>query len=66
MQLSNGNPGADDCSGTYSFHFSQAYMAQHFMTAGTQAYSQFWSRDTGFAYPDNCGLTDALHFTIGQ
>ena len=61
MQSSNGNSGVDDCSGVYAYHFSQFTMGQHFMAAGTQVCAQFWSRDTGFAYPDNCGLTDALH-----
>ena len=65
-QFSGGNTGPDDCSGAYSYHFTQAYMAAHFLTPGSNAYAQFWSRDPGFPNPDKIGLTDALHFVIGQ
>lgn len=66
IQWAGGNSGPDDCSGSYSFHFSQAYMALHFMSAGTETFAQYWSRDPAFTNPNNVGLTDALHFTIGQ
>jgi len=64
-QHSGGNAGPDDCSGSYSYHFSQAYMNQEFLAAGMHIYAQYWSRDPGFPAPDNIGLTDALHFVIG-
>ena len=63
IQPSGGNPPPDDCSGTYSFHFSQAYMAANGLAPGTSVYAQYWSRDPGFAPPQNIGLTDALSFT---
>jgi hypothetical protein len=61
---SGGNPPPNDCSGSYSFHFSQAYMASHLLSSGDTVYAQFWSRDPGFPAPDNIGLTDGLQFTI--
>ena len=64
-QISGGNPPPLDCSGTYSFHFSQAYMASKLIPAGTQLYAQYWSRDPGFAPPNNVGLTDGLEFVVG-
>ena len=64
-QDSGGNPPPPDCIGSYSFHFSQTYMAGKFITAGTQLYAQYWSRDPGFAPPNNVGLTDGLEFVVG-
>jgi hypothetical protein len=65
LQPSNGNPApANDCSGTYSFLFSQAYMSAHFLAPGSTVCAQYWSRDPGFVIPDNIGLTDALRFVI--
>jgi archaellum component FlaF (FlaF/FlaG flagellin family) len=54
----------NDCSGVYSFHFTQTYMARNFLGAGSEVFAQYWSRDPGFAPPDDVGLTDALHFVI--
>lgn len=55
---------SDVCTGTYSFHFSHAYLAQHGLAPGTSVHCQFWSRDPGFAVPNAIGLTDALAFTV--
>lgn len=63
-QLSGGTPTGNDCSGTYSYHFSQAYMLQHLLAGNTTVYAQYWSRDPGFGIPNNIGLTNALSFTI--
>jgi Tol biopolymer transport system component len=63
-QSSGGSPTGDDCTGTYAFHFTQAYMAQQHLGANTTVFAQYWSRDPGFAFPNNIGLTDALRFTI--
>jgi hypothetical protein len=57
-------PSASDCTGSYSFHFSHALMQSRGLTAGTQLYAQFLSRDPGFAPPRNVGLTDARSFTV--
>ena len=64
VQDSGGNAPPLDCSGAYSFHFSQAYMASKLIPAGTQLYAQYWSRDPGFAPPDNVGLTNGLGFVV--
>jgi hypothetical protein len=32
---------------------------------GTEVFTQFWSRDTGFAPPQNIGLTGGLQYTVG-
>jgi hypothetical protein len=63
-QGSGGSASGDDCTGTYAFHFTKAYMAQQQLGANTTVFVQYWSRDPGFAPPNNVGLTDALRFTI--
>jgi hypothetical protein len=64
VQNSGGNAGVSDCSGSYSFYFSQAYMSSHFLGSGSVVYCQFWSRDPGFPAPNSIGLTDGLSFAI--
>lgn len=64
VQNSGGNPPPTDCSGAYSCHFSQSYMAAHGMAAGLPFYAQYWSRDPGFTPPDNVGLTAGVQFTV--
>ncbi len=64
LVMSGGNPPPLDCSGFYSFHFSVAYMEQHGLTAGATVFAQYWSRDPGFAPPNDIGLSDALEFSI--
>jgi hypothetical protein len=49
---------------TYDFAISRSYMSSHGLTAGSTFYAQVISRDPGFPYPDNIGLTDALAVTI--
>ena len=64
-QQSGGNPPpASDCSGSYSFHFDQALMGTYALQVGEAVYAQYWSRDTGFAAPNNVGLTGGLQFQI--
>lgn len=58
-------PAWSGCGGRYGFHFSQAYLALHGCQPGTTIHAQFWSRDPGFAEPDNFGLTGGLSFTLG-
>jgi len=61
-QWSGGTAGT--CDGTYSTDFSQAYMNAQGLLAGDTVYAQYISRDNGFAFPDNLGLTNALVFVI--
>ncbi len=61
---SGGNTSISNCSGTYAFHFSQAYMVSKALSAGTLVYCQFWSRDPLLPPPNNIGLTDAIRFTV--
>ena len=63
-QNSGGSSSGDDCTGAYAYHFTQAYMAQQGLAANSTVFAQYWSRDPGFAPPNNVGLTDGLHFTI--
>lgn len=57
-------PPVQDCSGTYTFHLSHSYMLSHLLPPGTKLYAQYWSRDKGFAAPNDIGLTNALSFVI--
>ena len=61
-QVSGG--GADPCSGAYSYQFTTVELIFEGMVPGTTVYTQYWSRDTGFAPPNAVGLTDALAFTV--
>jgi hypothetical protein len=55
-----------NCTGWFDFHFSQALMQQWNLQPGVQIYAQYWSRDPGFSFPDNMGLTNALSFEIAK
>ena len=63
-QLANGASAATDCTGTYSFHLDQAWLADHAIAPGTPLWVQWVSRDGGFAAPGNVGLSDALSFSV--
>jgi len=52
------------CTGQYLFQFNAAYMNAQGLNAGQDVYAQYWSRDQGFAPPNNVGLTPGLHFQI--
>jgi len=60
----SGCPSCGACQGVYTFAFSHSYMASQSVHSGDTLYAQFWSRDPGFAPPNNYGLTDALKFTV--
>jgi hypothetical protein len=63
LQSSGGTP---PCGGTFSLDFNVyvASGADPQLVPGTAVDGQYWSRDPGFAPPDNTSLTDALHFVI--
>jgi hypothetical protein len=66
LQNSGGNPVGVDCSGTYHLDFG-AWIATGTdpgLIAGTTVEAQYYSRDNGFAVPNNIGLTNALEFTL--
>jgi hypothetical protein len=65
-QNSGGSASGADCTGQYAFDFN-AWIAIGFdpaLVPGAVVDAQYWSRDPGFAPPDNIGLTDALEFAI--
>jgi hypothetical protein len=64
IQDSGGLSTAIDCTGTYSFPMSSSYMTNHGLVAGTTVYAQYFSRDSGFAPPNDVGLTDGLQFVV--
>ena len=62
-QFSGGTTG---CTGTYATDFN-AYVAggvDPALVAGQQVNGQWWSRDTGFAPPNNTNLTNALELIL--
>lgn len=61
-QSAGGTLVGNDCTGTYAFHFSHAYMASKSILPGDQIFAQYWSRDT--ADPMGVGLTDAVAFEV--
>lgn len=64
VQSSGGSGGSGACGGAYSFAFDQAYMASKAVGAGAALYAQYWSRDPGFAPPNDVGLTDGVSFSV--
>jgi hypothetical protein len=63
LQTSGGTP---PCGGTFILDFN-AYIASGKdpqLIAGATVDGQYWSRDPGFAPPDNTSLTGGLHFVI--
>lgn len=66
IQNAGGNVGNPNCTGVYHLDFN-AWVASGVdpqLVAGTTVNCQFYSRDPGFAPPNNIGLTDALEFTL--
>lgn len=61
-QPSKGNPPPNDCSGTYGFHWSQAYSASVGVAAGDTINAQYWMRDP--ASPSTTGLSDGIEVTF--
>ena len=64
IQGAGGTAGVVDCSGSYTFHFTGAYMASKGLVPGSRVCAQFYSRDNGFASPNNIGLTGGIEFLV--
>ena len=64
VQGSGGTGGAPNCSGSYDFHATQAWLAQHGWQAGDELFAQYWSRDP--LHPDGTGigLSNALRCVL--
>jgi hypothetical protein len=63
LQNSGGTP---PCGGSFQMDFN-AYIASGKdpgLVAGQQVWVQTWSRDPGFAPPNNTSLSDAVTFTL--
>lgn len=59
-----GNPGADDCSGVYTFDFNARIQSgvDAQLSLGAQIFAQYWSRDPASSFTTN--RSDAISFTI--
>lgn len=61
---SGGNPPPNDCSGTYTQLFSQAYMASKGLQAGDTVYSETWMRDPNHPDGTAVGFSNGLQFIL--
>jgi hypothetical protein len=66
VQGSGGTPPPSDCSARFAFDFNVriASGVDPNLVPGAVVDCQYWSRDPGFAPPDNTSLTAGLEFTI--
>ena len=66
VQNSGGSGAGTDCTGSFSFDMGGYIATNPSLQSGVTAYAQYWSRDPGFAPPNNTGLTQGVMFFIGQ
>ena len=64
IQQSGGSSSGTDCTGSYAFDFTAAYMALKGLTSGDTVYAQWWSRDPGFVGAQAVSLSNAVEFDI--
>lgn len=66
VTLTGGTPGGNDCTGVMTRDFNAwiASGADPALIGGVEVWAQFYSRDPGFAPPNNVNLTEALDFVI--
>jgi len=64
VTASGGNPPPDDCSGSFSFHFSQADMTAKGLGAGSIVYGQWWYLDPHHPDGTGVGLSDGVQFEL--
>ncbi len=62
--FSGGNGSGSDCTGTYVWPVTHAYMQQQAWQASSILYAQAWGRDPGSAFPEKSQLSDALVFQV--
>ncbi len=62
VQSSGGSAAGTDCTGSFDFHFSHAYMATESVAPGTRVHGQYWYRDPAGSF--QVGLTDAVAFDV--
>lgn len=53
-----------DCSGTYDYFFSQAYMSAQGISAGSTLYAQYYARDPFQSDGTAASLSNGLEFTV--
>lgn len=58
------SPPTVDCSGSFDYPFTQAYMLSKGLTGGSVVYAQAWYRDPAQLDGTGVGLSDALSFVI--
>lgn len=65
VQISNGSPSGDDCTGTFAYDFGPLIQSHSnpSLVPGREVFAQYWSRDPQASF--NTNLTDAVRFTIG-
>jgi Tol biopolymer transport system component len=66
LQISDGSFTGTDCTGTFHFDFNAHVQSgvDPALTAGTDVWAQYWSRDA--AAPSTTNLTDAIAFRVGS
>jgi glucose/arabinose dehydrogenase len=64
VQNSGGSVTGSSCTGTYAQPIADALLAANGFLAGQVLFFQWWSRDNGYAAPDNIGLTDGLRVMV--
>lgn len=57
-------PGGPDCSGVLDFAFTPTRVASFGLAPGDIVHFQIWTRDNGYAAPDNWGMTAGLRVTM--
>jgi hypothetical protein len=62
-QVAGNNP-LYTCTGQYSFQVDVGFLGANGLLPSMDLYAQFWSRDLGFAAPNNVGLTNGLHVVV--
>ncbi len=65
VQFSGGSSGGQDCTGSFDFHFTNAFALQNGVQPGELLNAQYWMRDPGYIPPNNVGLSNAWSWIYG-